>query len=300
MNGRRYGSIFLPLVLIGIGIVFLLNNLGVVSWNVWDTLFRLWPIVLVALGLDLILGRGVLRGLLAFAILAVVLVGAGALVFELGGSGQWTLTQRTISEPLRFATSGEVHVGFGTGTLEVSASSDPLMFVEGEIAVAQNENVHPGFSLASNDNVAHFSVETSGSFPRIGHWGERVWTLRLNRAVPISLEVSTGAGRAELNLVDLNLTDLDIRGGVGEAIVTLPGRGRFTAEIHGGVGKVTVWVPVGLGVRIVATGGLGSVEVPSDYSREDHVYTSRDYATAESRVDIAIRGGVGEVTVRTI
>jgi predicted membrane protein len=114
------------------------------------------------------------------------------------------------------------------------------------------------------------------------------------------LEVSTGAGRAELYLEDLNLTDLDIRGGVGEAIVTLPGHGRFTTEIHGGVGKVTVQVPAGLGVRIVATGGLGSVDVPSDYSREDHVYTSASYGTAESRVDIAVRGGIGQVTIQTI
>jgi hypothetical protein len=154
MSGRRHGSIFLPLVLIGIGIVFLLNNLGVVNWDVWDTLFQLWPILLVALGLDLILGRGIVRGLLAFVIVAVVLAGIGAIVFQFGGSDQWTLTQRTIAEPLQFATSGEVHVAFGAGTLEVSASPDPAMFVEGEIAAATNENVHPGFSLASNDNVS--------------------------------------------------------------------------------------------------------------------------------------------------
>ncbi len=300
MSGRRVGSVFFPLVLIGLGVVLLLNNLGVVGWSVWDILLRLWPVLLIAFGLDIVLGRGIGRSLVAFLIVAVILGGIAALVFVSGGSDQWTLTPRPISEPLRFATSGEVNIAFGMGTLDVGASPDPAMFVEGEILTAQNEGVHPGFSLASNDNVAHFSVESKSWFAGIGHWDGRTWTLRLNRIVPISLEVSTGAGRAELYLADLNLVDLDIRGGVGEATVTLPDHGRFTAKIRGGVGKVTLLVPLGLGVRIVASGGLGSVDVPRDYSSEDHVYTSPGYGTAENRVDISVRGGIGNVVVRTI
>ena len=300
MSGRRLGSLFLPLVVIGLGIVLLLNNLGVVGWSVWDTLLRLWPVLLIAFGLDLVLGRGIGRGLVAFLIVAVILGGIAALVFVFGGSGQWTLTERSISEPLRFATSGEVQIAFGMGTLDVSASPDPAMFVEGEILAAENEAVHPGFSLASNDNIAHFSVEAKSWFAGIGHWDERIWTLRLNRIVPISLEVSTGAGRAELDLADLNLVDLDIRGGVGEATVSLPDHGRFTAKIRGGMGQVTLLIPLGLGVRIVASGGLGSVDVPSGYSSEDHVYTSPSYGTAENRVDISVRGGIGHVMIRSI
>ena len=87
---------------------------------------------------------------------------------------------------------------------------------------------------------------------------------------------------------------------MGEATISLPDHGRFTARIRGGVGKVTLLVPLGLGVRIVASGGLGSVDVPRDYASEDHVYTSPDYGAADSRVDISVRGGIGNVLVRTI
>jgi len=300
MSGRRHGSIFLPLVLIGLGIVFLLNNLGAVDWDVWDTLLRLWPVLLIAFGLDLIVGRGFVRGLVSFAVVALVLIAIAAVVFEFGGSERFALTEKTISEALRSATSGEVSLAFGAGALDVSASPDPSIFVEGEIMVAENENVRPALSLSSQDNVAHFVLETKTWFPRIGHLKDRTWSLRLNRVVPISLAISTGAGTARLDLADVNLTNLDIRGGVGEATVTLPGHGQFTAQIRGGVGKVTVLVPTGLGVRIVASGGLGSVQVPSDYSHEGHVYTSPSYLTAENRVDISIRGGVGQVTVQSI
>jgi len=58
MEQRRWrGSLVGPIILIGLGIVFLLNNLGLLSWSVWEVILRLWPILLIAIGLDILLGR---------------------------------------------------------------------------------------------------------------------------------------------------------------------------------------------------------------------------------------------------
>ncbi len=54
---RRHISIFFPVVLICLGIVFLLSNLKIVHWDMWDAIFLLWPILFVAGGLD-----GLVRG----------------------------------------------------------------------------------------------------------------------------------------------------------------------------------------------------------------------------------------------
>ena len=40
-----------PTILIGLGILLLLSNLGMLQWSVWDTAWRLWPILLIAAGL---------------------------------------------------------------------------------------------------------------------------------------------------------------------------------------------------------------------------------------------------------
>jgi hypothetical protein len=44
-------------ILIGLGVVFLLNNPGILNWSVWDVIFRLWPVLLIAAGLDILIGR---------------------------------------------------------------------------------------------------------------------------------------------------------------------------------------------------------------------------------------------------
>jgi hypothetical protein len=55
-------SVVGPLLLIGAGVIFLLSNLGYLTGNIWDLLFRYWPILLIIGGLDSIYKREGLFG----------------------------------------------------------------------------------------------------------------------------------------------------------------------------------------------------------------------------------------------
>lgn len=44
-------------ILIFVGVVFLLINFGVISPNSWNFVIRLWPLILVFIGLRIALGR---------------------------------------------------------------------------------------------------------------------------------------------------------------------------------------------------------------------------------------------------
>lgn len=43
------------LVLLGLGLIFLLQNFGIVSWSMWGNIWRLWPLILIAVGFSLIM-----------------------------------------------------------------------------------------------------------------------------------------------------------------------------------------------------------------------------------------------------
>ncbi|MBM2825462.1 MAG: hypothetical protein HW402_1126 [Dehalococcoidales bacterium] len=62
--------------LLFLGIVFLLQSLNVLSWGLWETLWRFWPVLLIITGLGIILHRYNvwLVSLLILAILGVCLV----------------------------------------------------------------------------------------------------------------------------------------------------------------------------------------------------------------------------------
>ncbi len=45
-------------LLMAVGVIFLLNNFGVVPWNVWGYLWRFWPILLIIAAFQILIGRG--------------------------------------------------------------------------------------------------------------------------------------------------------------------------------------------------------------------------------------------------
>ena len=62
-------------MLIGFGVLLLLSNLGVFPESGWAVLWRFWPVALVALGLDVLIGRRSLGGVIASGVLILISVG---------------------------------------------------------------------------------------------------------------------------------------------------------------------------------------------------------------------------------
>src|SRR5437588_11939018 len=81
----RYRGLLFPVILIGIGVIVLLANTGVLSAQALERLGDLWPLLLVILGLQLILNhtlprqQATLIGLGATAIIVVAAVAYAAL-----------------------------------------------------------------------------------------------------------------------------------------------------------------------------------------------------------------------------
>ena len=53
----RRGGLAGPILLIGFGLLLLLSNLGYISGSIWNILLRMWPVILIVAGIDLLIGR---------------------------------------------------------------------------------------------------------------------------------------------------------------------------------------------------------------------------------------------------
>ncbi len=75
MEPKTRRSIFWPLLLIVIGIVFLLNTLGFIRGDTWELFLRLWPLLFIVGGLDNIFrGRGYIWGVISLGLGTVFLL----------------------------------------------------------------------------------------------------------------------------------------------------------------------------------------------------------------------------------
>jgi hypothetical protein len=296
---ERRGSLIGPLILIGLGLIFLLNNLGIVGWDVWDIVVRFWPILLIAIGLDILIGRrSVLGSLLALAV-TVAVIGAGLWLISSQIAPGPVLTYESIDQPLEGATLGDVTIGFGSGALRLGVSPEGSSLIAGKVALGQGERLVRDFHKSGD--TAAFTLRSEGFAmgPFVGRGNaDKVWDLRLSPEVPLRLNVNTGVGESTLDMERLKLTELDLHAGIGKVTLTLPAHGQVQASVNGGIGEVVVRIPAGVAAHVHATAGLGNSQVMGNYQRQDGVYVSPGYDTAENRVDLEVKGGIGKITVQ--
>jgi len=294
---RRRGSPLGAVLLILIGVILLLNFLGILEWTIWWSVLRLWPVLLIAAGLELLLGRWRWGSLLS----TILVVGVVIIAFWLTSSGMATsaVESAVIRQPLGDATRAKVSVEPGIGSLKLQAASESANLIEGTIHKTRAEEIQESFS--QQGGIANYSLGT-----KIASWDAftggfddtRLWELDLTPGASLSLDASMGVGNTELDLSGLDLEALSADMGVGRIKVILPATGQFKAQLSQGVGVVEIVIPKGMAVRIQADTALAGRQLPADLVKHEEFYTSPGYASAENRVEIDAGVAIGMLRVR--
>ena len=247
--------------------------------------------------------RSLVGPAIVIAALAILAIGAAVWWAAIGRSGGTQVTQETITQPITTATGADVAIMMSAGTLQLDAHAAATQLIEGTVGRRAREQVTQDFTMIGE--TAHYTLRTEGEDATFIPFRRRTtqavrWDLHLNPGVPMALKVDTGAGTARLDLAELRATTVDVSTGVGTTTLTLPHTGQPRAQITGGIGTTTVLIPGGMAARIEVVAGLGSASVEGTYERNGNVYVSPDYETASNRVELQVRGGIGNITIRQV
>ena len=282
----RRGGLVGPVILIALGVVFLLNNLGVLSWSIWGALLRLWPILLVAAGLDLMLGHRSIWGSLLALVLTLAVLGAALWLSETGAGPAQAPHSEEIARPLGQVEQAELTIDPGIGRLAISATSDSPNWVEGAVDLARREELMEDYVVQGQEAVFTLRTQNASFGPFVIGWAaQRLWDLQLSPRIPLRLEANLGLGEMDLDLSELTLENLDVEG-------------RFVARIEGAIGQTVVVIPQDLAAQIRLDTAITGRQLPDDYRCVDDVCTSPDYETADHRVDLQVSQAIGNLIIR--
>lgn len=298
--GLRRNGIVGPALLIGVGVVFQLSNLGYLALDVWIAIIRLWPVLLVAIGLDIVIGhrRSPWWSLLGL-VLVLALLGGALLAYGITVNQGQALSSEQVSQPLQDANQAKVVIEPAVGSILIDTLSGSDLLVSGNIRLGNVGKVSQSYSVTGTRGS--YTLRRTGAsfvgspFVSPGEWG---WELGLSGAVPIDLKVSMGAGNTDLDLSGLNLSGLEVDMGVGKTTLTLPKSGRFQGKVDSAIGQIEIVVPRGAAVRVKADTGLAVTNVPQDFINNGDFYASPAYATATSRIDLDASQAIGNILVR--
>jgi len=307
-QNRRFGyrSLFWPIILIGLGVIWLLGNLGVLPQQNVRILLRLWPLILIVIGLDIIFGRrsSAIGGLIGLGTVAVAIV----LLFlapSLGLTADGELKTLRFSEALAGATSGRIELDLERYPTTVKALSDSSALIEAELDTMTDV----AFS-ASGEGQKLITLRPMGDSFFEFDWlfslgSDAKWEIGLSPDVPLDLRVDVGSGAASLNLAGLVLTDLEVSGGSGSTRLTLPASSTpYTADVNGGSGSFAIEVNAGASVRATIDIGSGSFDITigsgSDF--EARINGGSGSASIDASDDVGVRlviddRGSGSVSV---
>ena len=264
---RRSGIIW-GLVLLFLGLLLLLENLGYLAFlgvGVWQVF---WPLVFIALGVWILLGSR-MRG---------------------------RVETEALDLPLEGATEAEIRVDYGAGELRIDGGSAPGTLVSGTFEGGVEHELRHRNGLAV--------LRLRSSWVQVWPWGwtpaaRRRWQVRLTERIPLALSVHSGASDCRLDLEQLKVTRLRIESGASSLNVTLPAQaGHTEVRVSTGAASLDMRVPAGVAARIRVEGALSSTQVDrARFPRQGGLYVSPDYETAANRVDIKVETGVGSISI---
>jgi hypothetical protein len=138
-----------------VGLVFLANNLGWLSWWVWADLLHLWPVLLIAIGLEMIVKKSKIQWLGFLSTLLIIGAFAWAISqnegFGYSDFGFISPSQTEVRCDNQEATAAGIKVRFSDGRLRFS-SGDNYLFM------ARSRNSRDAVALDSDCDNGYCSL----------------------------------------------------------------------------------------------------------------------------------------------
>lgn len=318
------------LTLILIGIIFLANTLGILDWSVWSNIFKLWPLLLVSLGLSLILRGKSLSFLGPLIILLAIILGAGAIYMGINFEGKVVSEVKTISReivvevqkaqvnelapevkiPSEIETTDEVGVipeieehpkiekasivlKFDVGKLTLNEST-PLLYEC--ISQYQYKEFEPFEKFSRTGKEANIIIYHSPvNKKRISNNIKNNWELKLNNQIIYNLSIETGALNMDSNLSGFKVEKLVIKSGVSNINLVVP---NYNSKIiiDTGVSNIDIAIPKDVGVMLNIDSGI-AIKGLDDFIKRDDTYISNNYDNSEFKTEIEIDCGVSNINI---
>jgi hypothetical protein len=161
MNGTQFLK---GLAIILVGAILLLNNLNILEWSVWYNIFKLWPLLLVSLGISLIFRRR-LSWLAPLVILLGIIIGIGAGYMGIDLSLEGTISTEVIT------LQREIELVPVTKKVEQKAEEDVSetkeVIAETDTEILDEEDKEITTDEAETEETAEEEIEETEMLPNV-------------------------------------------------------------------------------------------------------------------------------------
>jgi len=287
-----------PIMLITVGVIFLLSNLGLVKDDFLIIIWRIWPVIFIIIGLDSLLRRNEIAG-------PVFMIGLGLIILlsSIGWVGWrfWDILWRlwpilsTISHPLGEIDDADVSISPVVGELTIDGFVDTNTLITGKLNDDGSQGVYSDYSVSSKSGIFSIDSRSFINFPGTQSWD---WDFSLTDQIPLALDLEMGVGDMSVDLSNLILQSLEINQAIGELNLTLAEGDDYRAELSQAIGSIIIELPEDCGVRIEISRAISTLSLPSSFEHRGGYYYSSNYDTSDFKIDLEVNQAIGSIEIR--
>lgn len=303
----KASHIFWGLLFVGLGALALINNFTNIIMD-WSTIWKLWPLTIVLIGLSILVkhqyGKSIIAGLaaiiLALAIFASFKTATNFfnhdfnLVFGDDAKGEYTTTKFTeqFDPIIQFAN---LNFDAGAGSFNISGTTDNLID-------AKAEGVQHNFKLTRLDTDSITNIDLTmrqKSVFRLGKSYKNNINVALNPNPVWDMNFDVGAASMDFDLTEIKTREIDVDMGAASIRIKLGNLYPETKlKIDAGASSMNIFVPKESGCKIVTDGALSSKHFSEFEKINSGRYETSNFAAAENKIYIDIESGVSSITVK--
>ncbi|MBI9043335.1 MAG: hypothetical protein JEZ06_02545 [Anaerolineaceae bacterium] len=264
----RRSNVFWGILIIVIGFLFLLNSMNILRIDVW---VLIWPLVLISAGLWFLLAPVIFKGK--------------------------ELETQSLNLPLEGTNKAFVQIQHGAGTLNIKDSSETNTLLNGTFVGGLDHHIERSSDITS----VKLKIPTDAwwtRMPAMGFEGHR-WDMEISPAIPLELDIDSGANESFLDLSKLVVKKLSIDTGASSTRVLMPEQaGETFTEIKSGAASVRLHIPENVACKIEVESGIAEIKIDQNrFPKVNKIYQSSNFDSADNRAFIKIGTGVGSIVI---
>jgi len=308
----KYRHVFWAFILIAIGVLFMLNNFGVLEFG-FRTLWSLWPLILILWGISILPIKDFIK------IIALVVVLAFTVIFfnQISERSTWFkfhhfrgLSDRDWEDaedsdstynyqPQNLSVPYDSLVGKGALKLEAAAGNFNLQGVTSDFLTFNKTGDIGNYSLTTTNENGKKQIRLSMEKSGIRHSvNENKVEIKLNDKPSWNLDFDIGAAEIMLDLRDYKIDTTTINAGASSIEIKIGDKNPLTAmTFNAGASSIKVDIPKGSGCQIKSESFMISKEFDGFSKKGDGIYRTDNFVTAKNKIYLTIKTAISKIEI---
>jgi len=306
----KFRNIFWGVILIVVGVLFILQNLGLVYFQ-WSALWRLWPVILVLWGVSIIPVKDWIKILLVVFVLgaSISFMFNKTVHWDKSSSNNWIeqefsddyeedngrqYSTQTFNIPYEdSAINAKLNLEAAAGSFKINENSDNLISFR-----RRGNSSEYSYILKTTDSLSEIDIEMENASVNIGDNHKNTVSLALNDYPVWDIYLEAGAAAVDFDLADYKIKNLDIEGGAASIKIKLGDEYEEThLGIEAGASSIIIKIPEESGCKLNLESVLSGKNIKGFEKIERGKYRTKDFEEATNKIYIDAEAAVSSFTI---